>query len=179
MLLEAAKLLEKNGVDMIILECVTSHHYINDLRGAIKCRVLSAVEETIEQVRSLAPRARKVGVLGTTGTIKTELFQKALIEAGMEPLILPDEIQEKYVMEALYAPDGIKAGYKQPARDKMIVSVNWLILNGAEAVISGCSEFPLLFGQDDCLAPLVDAMDALIRKTIFLCTGKEALKEPH
>ncbi|SYZ73050.1 Aspartate racemase [Candidatus Zixiibacteriota bacterium] len=178
-LLDSARLLERNEVDLIILGCVTSHHYIEALRKEIKCEVLSAIEETLEQIKSRAPRAKKVGILGTTGTIRTELFQKALKAASLEPLILPDDIQEKFVMGALYAPDGIKAGYQQPARDKMLVAMNWLLLNGAEAIISGCSEFPLLFDQDDCLVPLVDAMDALIRKAIFRCTGREALERPN
>jgi aspartate racemase len=178
-LLDSARLLEKNDVDLIILGCVTSHHYIDDLRSQIKCEILSAVEETLEQIKHRAPQARKIGVLGTTGTIKTELFQNALRKAGLEALILPDDIQEKYVMGALYAPDGIKAGYQQPARDKMLLAMNWLLLNGAEAIISGCSEFPLLFGQTDCLVPLVDAMDALMRKAIFRCTGKQALERPN
>lgn len=179
LLLESAKFLERNKVDIIILGCITSHHFISELRSEIKCEILSAVEETIEQIRIKAPAAKRIGILATTGTIKTELFQKALGEAGLEPLILPDEIQEKYVMQALYAPDGIKAGYQQPARDKMLLGMNWLLLNGADAIISGCTEFPLLFGSADCLVPLFDAADCLIRKTIFKCTGREALPIQH
>ena len=175
LLLESAKLLERNAVDMIILTCVTSHHYIEDLRREIHCEVLSAVEETLELLRTAAPQAKTVGVLATTGTLQAGLFQKALTAAGLQPLVVPDSVQEKYVMAALYAPDGIKAGHAQPARDKMLLALNWLVLNGAEAVISGCSEFPLLFGQADSLVPLVDAMDALMRKTILRCTGKQAL----
>jgi len=175
LLLESAKLLERNAVDMIILTCVTSHHYIEDLRKEIRCEVLSAVEETLELLKASAPQARTVGVLATSGTLQAGLFQRALTTAGLQPLVLPDSVQEKYVMQGLYAPDGIKAGHVQPARDKMLLALNWLVLNGAEAVISGCSEFPLLFGQTDSLVPLIDAMDALMRKTIFRCTGKQAL----
>ena len=179
LLREAAKLLDQNGVDIIILGCVTSHYFIEDLRKEVRCEILSTVEETIERIKQTTPDTRKVGVLATTGTIKTELFQSALRRAGLDPLVPPDNIQEKYVMEALYAPNGIKAGFQQPARDKMLLALNWLLLNGAEAVISGCSEFPLLFNQDDCLVPLIDAMDALIRTTILKCTGKKALEKPH
>jgi aspartate racemase len=175
-LLDSARLLEKNGVEVMILACVTSHHYIDMLRKEIKCEILSAVEETIELIQKNAPQAKKVGILATTGTIKTELFQKALSKAGFQPLVLPDDIQERFVMDALYASNGIKVGFQQPARDKMLLALNWLLLNGADAVISGCTEFPLLFGPDDCLVPLVDAVDALIRKTIFKCTGQRALK---
>lgn len=178
LLLESAKLLERNNTDMIILTCVTSHHYIGDLRKEIRCEILSAVEETLELLGKSAPQARTIGVLATTGTLKSGLFQKALTAAEYQPLVLPDNVQEKYVMEALYAPDGIKAGHTQPARDKMLLALNWLVLNGAEAVISGCSEFPLLFGQADSLVPLIDAMDALMRKTIYRCTGKQALPAP-
>jgi len=174
-LLDSAKLLERNDVDLIILTCVTSHYYIEQLRREIQCEILSAVEETIELLKSKAPKATTIGVLGTSGTLKSELFQAALQKAGLNALLVPDHVQDTYVMQALYAPDGIKAGHQQPARDKMLLALNWLVLNGAEAIISGCSEFPLLFGQTDCLVPLVDAMDALMRKAIFRCTGKKAL----
>jgi aspartate/glutamate racemase len=78
-------------------------------------------------------------------------------------------------MQALYASDGIKAGHSQPARDKILLALSWLELNGAEAIISGCSEFPLLFTQTDSLVPLIDAMDILMRTTIVRCTGRQAL----
>jgi len=174
MLLESAKFLEKNGVETIILACVTSHTYIGQLRNELSCNVLSAVEESIEIIDKTLPDCEKVGILATTGTIKSELFQRAIIASGRTPVVLPDQIQEQYGMEALYGRDGIKAGYMQPARDKVLLALNWLILNGAETVISGCSELPLLFGQADSLVPLVDAMDSLLRKTILVFTGKKA-----
>lgn len=176
LLAESAKLLERMGADLIVLTCVTSHHYIDDLRKEVGREVLSAVEETIDLLKERSPQASTVGVLATTGTIKSQLFQKGLQRAGLKSLVVPENIQDKYVMSALYAPDGIKAGHRQPARDKMLLALNWLVLNGAEAVISGCSEFPLLFNQPDSLVPLIDAMDALIRKTIYRCTGKKALE---
>lgn len=174
LLLESARLLEKNGVDIIIMACVTSHYYIEDLRQNLRCEVLSAIEETIEKIREDVPRAVKIGILTTTGAIKTELFQKALKEIGRQPLILPDDLQEEYFMKAIYAPDGIKAKFVKPARDRILRALNWLIENGAEAIISGCSELPLLFNQSDCRVPLIDAMDVLVRKTILKCTGKPA-----
>jgi len=173
-LLESAKLLEKNGVDIIIMACVTSHYYIKELRQNLKCEVLSAIEETIEKIQKDIPQAMKIGILTTTGAIKTELFQKALEEIGCQPLILLDDLQEEYFMKAIYASDGIKAKFVKPARDKILKALSWLIENGAEAVISGCSELPLLFDQSDCKVPLIDAMDVLVRKAILKCTGKPA-----
>jgi aspartate racemase len=178
MLIESAKFLERNGVDTIILACVTSHTYIDQLRKELCCRVLSAVEESIAVIDQTLPNCKNVGILATTGTIKSELFQKAIIASGRSPVVLPDQIQEQYVMEALYGKDGIKAGYAQPARDKALLALNWLILNGAESIISGCSELPLLFGQADSLVPLIDAMDSLLKQTIFVFTGKRARNIP-
>lgn len=174
LLLESARLLEKNKVDIIIMACVTSHYYVEDLRQNLKCEVLSAIEETIEKIQKDFPQVMKIGILTTTGAIKTELFRKALKEIGRQPLILPDDLQEKYFMKAIYALDGIKAGFVKPARERILETLSWLIENGAEAVISGCSELPLLFNQSDCKVPLIEAMDALVRKAILRCTGKQA-----
>ncbi len=173
-LIKSAKLLEKNGVDIIIIACITSHYFMAELRKEIKCTVLSAVEATVEMLKIKAPANPKVGILATTGTVKTGIFHKALKEAGMTPLELPDDLQQAYVMDAIYGPDGVKAGFRQPGRDKTLKAIEWMIDNGADALISGCTELPLLFNQDDCTVPLVDAMDALIRAAIFECTGKQA-----
>ena len=54
----------------------------------------------------------------------------------------------------------------------MLKAVDWLIAHGAEAIISGCTELPLLFSDKDCPVPLFDAMDCLIRQTIIDCTGR-------
>ncbi|MBD3402457.1 amino acid racemase [candidate division GN15 bacterium] len=176
-LLESARLLERNGVDLIILACVTSHHFIDDVRAAVACRVLSAIEETVGAIVREAPAVRSVAIMATTGTITTNLFQNELGKHGLEAMVLPEDLQDKYVMEGLYGHDGIKAGFIEPARTKMLKAIDWLTAHGAEAIISGCSELPLLYSQKDCPVPLFDAMDCLIRQTIMECTGKQPRHE--
>jgi aspartate racemase len=175
-LVKAARLLENNNVDIIIIACITSHYFMAELRKEVKCKILSAVEAVIERLKNIAPKASKVGVLATTGAIKTELFHNALKDVNFEPLSLPDDLQQLYFMDAVYGADGVKAGHRQQGREKILKGVKWLIDNGAQAIISGCTELPLLFGQDDCNVPLIDAMDALIRAAIFECSGKKTLE---
>ena len=173
-LIESAQLLERNGCDIIILACVTSHHFINDVRAAVNCRVMSVVEETVSAIIQKAPSVTTVGIMATTGTISTRLFQNELERQGREALVLTEDLQERYVMSGLYGEDGIKAGYVEPARTKMLWAIDWLTAHGSEAIISGCTELPLLFSQKDCPVPLFDAMECLIRRTIVQCTGREA-----
>jgi aspartate racemase len=172
-LLESAQVLERCGVEIIILACVTSHYYLPQLRKEVTCEILSAVEETLDVLEANYPGTRRIGILATTGTIRAGLFQDALISAGREPVVMSDEYQDSLYMDAIYGPDGIKAGSLSSGREKIMEAVGILAESGADAIILGCSELPLVIGQEDSKVPLIDCMDILARKAVLRCSGSQ------
>jgi len=166
----SAKALERAGADFIVIPCVTVHHYYQALRKRVKIPVLHIVGETVKYVEAKFKGIEKIGLLATTGTIQAGLFQKGFSGAGKEWVFPPPDLQKKKVMEAIY---GIKAaGPSDRSRKLVLQACNTLIRRGAQAVIAGCTEIPLVLNEGDLPIPVIDPISILARAAIEKAQGK-------
>lgn len=171
-LLRSIKLLNDFGADYIVIACMTSHYFAEKMQGESKAKIINAIDETVEFVSSNYPGVKRVGVLASTGAIKLELFQKRFKARGIESIILDDEDQKTYFMEPIYAEWGIKAGHTTgKPKERFSEAVGILRKGGAEALIAGCSELPLVLSQDEMDMPMIDANEILARKAVDCCFG--------
>ena len=83
-MIETAKNLERAGADFIVIPCNTAHYFLGDLEAEISIPVLNMVEETRKTVKEQFPLAGKVGLVATTGTIKSRIYHKAFEEIDWE-----------------------------------------------------------------------------------------------
>jgi aspartate racemase len=166
-LIRSAKILENAGADFIVIPCVTAHYYYESLKKKVKIPTLNLVEITVQYIKSRLKRISKVGLLATTGTIQTGLFQKASALTGME-LILPDPgTQKRWVMEAIYGRGGIKAiGPSENSKHLILKTSQKLIHQGAQAIIAGCTEVPLVLKEGDLSVPVIDPISILAKAAI-------------
>ncbi len=171
-LVDGVRFLERCGADVVIVGCITAHHYIEEMRGAVSCEILSAVEETVQVIRERAPDAQRIGLLATTGTIASRIFQSALEREGLTPEILDPRDQARWVMEAIYGEHGIKSGEEGPGRQLMLKAAAELMDRDVDGLIAGCTEIPLALFPEDCSVPLFDPLDALIAAAVRACGRK-------
>jgi aspartate racemase len=172
-LVRSARLLENAGADVIAIPCITAHNFLDRVARETRVPILHAIRETVSFLGKNHPRVERVGVLSTTGTFQTRLIQNVLTSSGFEPLALPLESQVKYVMEAIYASNGIKAGYRDgESREKLLHAAGLLIGQGADAIIAGCTEIPLAIRQADFALPFIDPMEILALRSIEECQGR-------
>ena len=172
-LVRSAKLLENAGADVIAIPCITAHNFVDQVASETRIPILHAIRETVSFLRRSHPLIRRVGVLSTTGTFQTLLFQNVLACSGFEHMALTLDIQEKYVMEAIYASNGIKAGFLEgESRAKLLHAAGLLIAQGADAIIAGCTEIPLAIRQEDFTLPFIDPMEGLAFRSIEECRGR-------
>ena len=173
-LVRSAKILEEAGADFIIIPCVTAHHYYKSIQKKIKIPILHLVEVTIQHMTTRFKRFSKVGLLATTGTIKTRLFQKAFSRTGIKLILPSPQIQKRWVMEAIYGKEGIKAiGPSAKSRHLILHASNRLIRQGAEAIIAGCTEVPLVMKEGDITVPVIDPISLLAQAAIEKARGKK------
>ncbi len=166
-LVKTALNLEKAGVDFIVIPCITSHYFIDDIQKEIKIPIINALEITRDYIDNELPHLKKIGVIATTGTIKSGLFQKYL--AGKDIIIPTASEQEQQVMEIIYGPEGIKAGNKTPKiTDGLADIAEKLKKQEAQAIIAGCTEISLVLKQADLDIPLIDPLTLLARKSVSL-----------
>ncbi|MBZ4663445.1 MAG: aspartate racemase [Caloramator sp.] len=159
-LINTAKNLEKVGVDVACIPCMTSHYFIEEIQNSVSYPIINAFDVVREYIFKHYPNVKNIGVLATTGTVKTGIFKKHLDFANV---IYPSPtIQEEKVMEAIYGEKGIKRGVKNEIPLNLLKSAaEHLISQGAELIILGCTEIGLVLKQEHVEVPVIDPMDVL------------------
>lgn len=169
-LFRSARYLEHSGADVIIIPCITSHFFLQDLQRRLEIPIINAVEETVENIHKGNVVFQKVGILATTGTIATGLFQRALDKHNILAIIPSQKVQINQVMKGIYGNDGIKAGKNYGiAKARILSAAESLIACGAQAIIAGCTEIPLVLSNKDISVPLINPMEILARRAIQYC----------
>jgi aspartate racemase len=172
-LVRSGRLLEKAGADFIVIPCVTAHYYYGALQKRLNIPVLHIVEETLDYVKANLKKVYKVGLIATTGTVQTGLFQEAFSRTAVELVIPSPESQKKQVMEAIYGKKGIKSIGPSESSRRLILEVSErLIQQGAEAIIAGCTEIPLVLKEGDLPVPVIDPLSLLAGAAIEKTRGK-------
>lgn len=164
-LINTAKGLEKLGVVTAGIPCITAHYYIDELNKHTSINVINALDEVNKSILNDYGNIKKIGVLATTGTVKTKLFNKSI--PSVEILYPSDDSQEKKVMEAIYGNEGVKKiGISKRSLNLLIAAGIELIERGAEIIIPGCTEIGVILNQDHFNIPLIDPMDILAKAMI-------------
>ena len=138
------QILEAAGADFLIIPCNTAHAFLDRIHRGISVPIVDMVGLVTRTIKADLPAVRCVGVLATTGSIRTGLFERYLAEENISAVVPSDADQEELVMAAIYGDSGIKAGKKELPRKLLTDAANKLIESGAEAIILGCTEIPLV-----------------------------------
>ncbi|OGI14898.1 hypothetical protein A3K63_01685 [Candidatus Micrarchaeota archaeon RBG_16_49_10] len=159
-LLESVRKLNKTGVDFIVMPCNTFHIFLSEMRKASKVPVLSIIDETAKMVKSNG--FKKVGLLATTKTIQSCMFQDTLGNGGLEVITPSDEDQKEV--------SGIEIKILRNAvsvRDtnRMKDITRKFVENGADAIILGCTDFQLILNEKEFEVKMFDSMKILADAT--------------
>ena len=153
--------LERAGAELITIPCNTAHHYYQELQKSTSIPIINMIAETVEYTRRNFPDAKKIGLLATTGTVKAGIYHQAVKGTGLE-IIVPDEVMQKRIMNAIYGAGGIKAGQVQGKPRQILLSAALALrAQGAEAIVIGCTEISLVLNQGDLPVPLIDPLPIL------------------
>jgi aspartate racemase len=166
---------QKQKVKYVGIPCNTAHFYVNALQQFMDedgsgMKIVHMIEAVAKTLRSKHSDIHKVGLLATSGTIDTGLYQGVLEEAGLEVLIPDPDDQAELVMRGIYdEKEGVKAGSIEEPRRKFVKASERLKERGAQAVIEGCTEIPLALSQKDLEGMLViNPTNILARRLIEL-----------
>jgi len=166
-LLEGVKILRQAGADFIIMPCVTAHYYYPEIMKKEKIPFLNLLDVTLSYTRKNLPDLKKIGLISSTGTLKSRLFHDAFSKEGIE-ITDPNDKEQKDVMEAIFGKEGIKAGFTSGRPKKIIQGVAAkLIQQGAKAVIAGCTEVPLVLKEEDLPVPLIEPLKIIALASII------------
>jgi aspartate racemase len=160
---ETAKNLEKAGADFIIIPCNTAHYFLSQIQKSVKIPILNMMEEAALETKKRIPQIKKVGLLASKGVYKAEIYNKYFKKCNVE-VISPEEKDKKEVMKVIYA---VKAGNLSEEVKKNIISIAQKLINkGAEAIIAGCTEIPLILKEENLSVPLIDPTQILAKVAV-------------
>lgn len=150
------------GAQVLAMPCNTAHGQAAGIRKA-GLPFIDMIAETTAVVA--AGGAKKIGVLATPGG--EALYARSLTGAGCKIVRLSGASREAF-MACVYA---VKRGdVGEPVRAEMRRLAATLVAAGAEAIIAGCTEVPLLLGEADVSVPLVDSAEVLARVCVERCS---------
>lgn len=164
-LVNDAKMLEQDGCDFLVLTCNTSHYFYDDIQKEINIPLLNMPKETCDIINS-NPSIKKVGIMATSGTIKSKVYERYL----KKEVFIPDEELNNEVMDLIY--NKVKKGISV-SKDEFYHVLNHFFNHGCDMVIMGCTELSVIVRDNDLYydTRIIDAMKVLVDKTIL-----EALK---
>jgi len=168
--------LEAGGADFLVIPCNTAYVFESAILTATSIPLVSIITESVAAVRNSAPEPASVGLLATDGCLQAGIYQAGIESAGMIT-VLPTATEIDEIMTLI---DAVKAG-RQTEQTAAAMSglAAALVSRGADAIIAGCTEIPLVLNSADVSVPLISSTDALAEKTVKLATGEEPLPPRH
>ena len=148
-----ADTLKMGGADFIVICSNTMHKMACDIENRVGIKVLHIAEVTGEKIAHKG--LEKVGLLGTKFTMEQDFYKKILKDKFNIEVLIPDE-SERVIIHNIIYNELCKGIINQTSKKEFLEIINNLALNGAEGIVLGCTEIPLLIKQEDVKVPIFD-----------------------
>lgn len=162
-MVQTGKKLKEMGADILAIPCITAHHFHKELEDGIGLPIIHAVEETAACLEE--KKVPRVGILATDGTIQSRLFQNALKQHDICPILPKAENQQK-IMDIIFGQ--IKVGKSVDMESFREISED-LSRQGAQVILLACTELSLIKRDYGLPAGYLDVMEVLARKAVQSC----------
>ncbi len=153
MMADAAVKLQQAGAEAIVICTNTMHKSVPDMLPALQIPVLHIADATALAIQQAS--LRKVALLGTRFTMEDSFYVSHLREKYALEVIVPDAAARQLVHDIIF--NELCTGVtKETSRVQYREIMAALVKQGAEGIIFGCTEIPLLVNQSDVSVPVFD-----------------------
>ena len=154
LVIETAATLAAAGAECLALCANTLHWFAADIEKAVPLPLVHIATATGEAIRNQG--LAKVGLLGTRPTMEKDFYRQRLLALGIETLV-PDSSDRVFVDQAVMN-ELIHGRFELKTRANFLEIIDSLAERGAQGIILGCTEIPLLIKQADTALPLFDTL---------------------
>lgn len=164
--------LAAQGADLIAIPCITANYFYEELEEGIRIPIINAIEETHTYL--LERGIHSVGLMATSGTIESGLFQKAFASSDCG-LLLPSKERQRDVMHLIYK--NVKAN--RPPQMELFEGISAeLRAEGAEVILLGCTELSVIRENYEIGGGYLDVMQLMAKCAVETCGSlKEEYRE--
>jgi len=171
MLVETARLLEQAGAGALAMPCNTAHYYFEPLQSSIQVPIFHMIKETADGFSRRVPDGRRVGLLATTGTVRSGIYQQIFDRKNID-VLTADPVDQDSIMDGIRK---IKAATHDEVTALMFEAIGArLVKSGAQAVILGCTEIPLAFNESRAGYLTLNATRILAQAAVDWALGRRA-----
>ncbi|MEL7002084.1 MAG: aspartate/glutamate racemase family protein [Bacteroidota bacterium] len=150
---EAAQQLERGGADVIVL-CTNTIHLVSEaIVDAVDIPFIHIADATAQAIQNKG--LQKVVLLGTAFTMEKEFYKGHIKDNYQIDVIIPEEADRQMIHSIIY-DELVKGIFTDEAKNKCIEVIEKLRAQGAEGVIMGCTELPILIPENEVPIPSFD-----------------------
>ncbi|MBS0395039.1 MAG: amino acid racemase [Proteobacteria bacterium] len=163
-----AQALERAGADVFLCVSNTLHRVADRYTAAVSIPFLHIVDPTARAIR--AAGFSRVGLLGTLPVMSTDYLKRRYRDLGVELVVPPPPVQTE--LDRIIFEELCRGRFLPPAKDYYLAAIDALAADGAEGVILGCTEIPLLVAQADRPAvPMFDTVELHVGAAVDFALG--------
>lgn len=151
----AAAALEKGGAELILICTNTIHKFYDEIQAGVNVPLLHIADTAGEAIKIKG--IRKAGLFGTRFTMQEDFYKVRLKEKYGTETVIPDESNRQIIHRIIF--EELAYGkVLEESKEKVRTIIDDLISKGAEGVILGCTELPMLIKQEDTVIPVFDTL---------------------
>ncbi|MEX0975423.1 MAG: aspartate/glutamate racemase family protein [Bacillota bacterium] len=148
----AAVRLEKGGAEVVLIASNTMHKLAPEVERAVDIPLLHIADAAALAVE--AQGLKQIGLLGTRFTMEQDFYRQRLASRGIEAII-PEPIDRALVHRVIYQ-ELCLGKVESESRSQFLRIIEALAGRGAQGIVLGCTEIPLLIHQEDVDIPVFD-----------------------
>jgi aspartate racemase len=152
-LVDAAQRVEAGGADFLLICTNTMHRLAPEIQSALSIPLLHIADAAAAAIKKQG--LHRVGLLGTKYTMEQDFYRGRLKEHFGLDVITPDSASRAAVNDVIYG-ELVRGEIKDSSRDAYVAIIDRLVGEGAEGVILGCTEIPLLIKPEHVSVPIFD-----------------------
>ena len=172
LMIQMAQQLEMCGATHIVMPCNTAHYFIPQIQPHVRIPFINFMQQTVDHILQNYA-CTKVGVLGTNVTTQFGLYKDALQAVGLT--VVDPSIEDQQAMtDAIYL---VKSGQHIAGKAIMDRVADTLVANGAECIIMGCTEIPLVMKSEEHSVPMVDPSYCVALKVLDVANENMGVNE--
>ena len=153
LMIDAARKVEAGGADFIVICTNTMHKLAEVIEENTSIPLLHIADATAEHSKKQG--IQRVGLLGTRFTMEQDFYKERLKEKHGIEVIIPEENEREIVHQVIYQ-ELVKGIIRESSREAYLKVIDHLAARGAQGIILGCTEIPLLIRQKDCSVKVFD-----------------------
>jgi len=155
LLSNASSKLIDSGADCILLCANTLHQFADRLENEISVPLIHIAQATAKVIGEKG--MKRVGLLGTKQTMEMDFYKIKLKQNNID-VIIPVQDDRDFIQQTI-SNELLKSIFVEKSRARFRMIIEKMRDEGAEGVILGCTEIPLLVKQNDSSLPLFNTLE--------------------